>query len=109
MFAVLAALWAVYWVSCILFVIILDRRVRQRITVGGGDAPTVSARAVLGLIPAIVLAHVMYPAATIAASCRRRLSWRGIDYEVQGKDRVRRLNYTPYQATHDASRPESVL
>jgi cellulose synthase/poly-beta-1,6-N-acetylglucosamine synthase-like glycosyltransferase len=107
--AFLATLWAVYWSSCILWVMLLDRRVRQRLTASGRDLPAVPAGVAWRLIPAIVLAHVMYPAAALAAGFRRRLSWRGIEYEVLGQDRVRRLNYVPFRAAPEPSRPESVL
>jgi len=109
MLALLAVLWAIYWITCIFWVMLLDHRVRQRLAASGRDLPAAPSGARWRLIPAIVLAHVMYPAAALAASLRRRLSWRGIEYEVLGRDRVRRLNYVPFRAAAGPSRPESVL
>ena len=95
-----------YWTSSFGCVAVLE------LTIAGGRGRAfrwVSLRAFLRAFPAILLTHVVYPVAMIRAYQRKRVSWRGVEYEVRGRQDVRLVEYRPFQLTAGQTLSESVI
>ncbi|NLF67641.1 MAG: glycosyltransferase family 2 protein [Candidatus Anammoximicrobium sp.] len=105
----LAALWGLYWVSSLIAVVAIDRRVCRILGSQGRDVPRPAPGTALRLLPGIVLAHVLSPLAVALIRFRRRVSWRGIEYEILDAERTRRLGYAPFCGPPAASTTRSVL
>jgi GT2 family glycosyltransferase len=108
LFAV-SSLWAVYWTSSLLAVVAVDRRVRRLLSDLGRDVPEPLPGTAARLLPAIGLAHVLSVLTVGSASFRHRVSWRGIEYEILGAKRIRRLNYAPFPPVSAGPATESVV
>jgi hypothetical protein len=66
-------------------------------------------RSLCRTFPAFLLTHIVYPVAMVQALGRKRISWRGVEYEVLGLQNVRLLEYRPFQAKSDQALTESVV
>ena len=51
------------------------------------------------LLPAIALTQLLYPLAVIACCLARVVHWRGIDYRILGRGKVRMIEYVPFGAS----------
>jgi hypothetical protein len=58
--------------------------------------------------PAAVIMHAIATCALIRAASISTFDWRGINYRIEGRDRLRMLGYSPYRPSHlDAIRAQS--
>ena len=97
-----------YWGSSLLSIAVTESAIRQ--TVGdNGEQVRWSAGAFLRLIPGMLLTQVAYPYALCGALFRRRISWRGVEYDVNGVNNVVMRNYHPYIDRKLVSAHESVV
>ena len=53
-------------------------------------------KGILSRILAAVALQAIYPFLAISVAFRRQVSWRGIDYRIEGNDKIKMLNYVPY-------------
>jgi cellulose synthase/poly-beta-1,6-N-acetylglucosamine synthase-like glycosyltransferase len=64
----------------------------------GGSTTWLSAKAILRLIPAIVLTQVVYTLALIGAQFARNVAWRGVRYHIGGSWDIRRMDDPSYDS-----------
>jgi cellulose synthase/poly-beta-1,6-N-acetylglucosamine synthase-like glycosyltransferase len=95
----------VYWIASIVSVAALELGVRRIARLNGLPNRWLHFATLIRLLPAIVLTHVVYTTDLIAACFCRRVSWRGIDYNILGKNHVRMVSYRPF---HDVSGSKSL-
>jgi hypothetical protein len=62
----------------------------------------------LKIVPATAVAVASSTYATLAAPFVRSIGWRGITYDILGRDRIRVRSYSPYQAQGTAA-PRSIV
>lgn len=98
---------ASYWLAMSLSVFALECAVRRILTLDQKDIRWFSGSKALSAVPGILLAHLVSLLAAFRATRRRTVNWRGIEYEIQGPDEVRMLNYKPYRGTSNPG--QSVL
>ncbi|MEO1972299.1 MAG: hypothetical protein ABGX07_12130 [Pirellulaceae bacterium] len=63
----------------------------------------------VGFLPAMLLTHITYPYAFIGVYWKRRVSWRGIEYDVLGYSDIHMRGYRPFVVANDASSTESII
>lgn len=56
----------------------------------------------------VAIAQVIYGVACLRAIFVRRITWRGIDYRLNGKREIERLNYEPFQTDEKAPQQVSI-
>ena len=81
----------------------------RRITSMNGERIVWQASVAYLLLPAMLLTQVVYPIALGRACYRRRVSWRGIEYDIRGVRDVLMLQYRPYRDAHELSATESIV
>ncbi|MFP6676374.1 MAG: glycosyltransferase family 2 protein [Pirellulaceae bacterium] len=96
-----------YWGTAILATIATEFAVR-RILRDNGDPVRWPLAAWVGFLPAMLLTHITYPYAFIGAYWKRRVSWRGIEYDVLGYSDIHMRGYRPFVVANDASSTESI-
>lgn len=95
-----------YWISSLSCVMLLEQAVyRGR----GKPFRWLTMRSLWRTFPAFLLTHVVYPVAMVLALRQKRISWRGVEYEVLGLHNVRLLEYRPFQAKSDQALTESTV
>ena len=88
---------AVYEWGLLQVVAIMDRRMRELVRARHEPVTRLAGKAHLRLLLALPLTQTVYAFAMISAMFRRRFSWRGIIYQVDGPWRIRMLGYRPYE------------
>ncbi len=61
------------------------------------------------LVPAVVLTQIIYPVIVCIAVLRRKISWRGIQYQIRGNEDVQLMNYQPFRGYSNVTNHESVI
>jgi cellulose synthase/poly-beta-1,6-N-acetylglucosamine synthase-like glycosyltransferase len=80
----------------------------RRILRDNGDPVRWPLAAWVGFLPAMLLTHITYPYAFIGAYWKRRVSWRGIEYDILGYSDIHMRGYRPFVVANDASSTESI-
>lgn len=62
------------------------------------DATGLTIGRAVRMLPAIALTQFLYPLAVIACCFARVVHWRGIDYRILGRGKVRMIEYVPFRA-----------
>jgi len=96
----------IYWSVAVLSTLAIETGMQRVLDNNQMKAKWINKEAIICFFPAIVLSHFVYFKALAGACIRTRVSWRGIEYQVNGINDVRRLNYQPYQSSienHDTS------
>lgn len=99
--AVVATAAAVaYWCACMGFTAAINHAVRGVVTRQGHSLPSPSSSVVdvWRHLAAVIDAHVVQLDSLIRATVCRKVSWRGIEYEVRGAEEVRMITYGHYAA-----------
>ncbi|MBA4018440.1 MAG: hypothetical protein C0483_14835 [Pirellula sp.] len=93
-----AAALALYWTNCLGLAMLLEAGVRHVAALNGQPRRWIGPRHLLRLFPAMVVTHFVYVADLLAACFCKRVSWRGVDYELLDDDnKVRLVAYRPYR------------
>jgi hypothetical protein len=98
-----------YWTANVGAAVALEIAARRIARLNGQPRQWVGTAALLKMYPAMFLTHFIYLVDLLAASFTRRVSWRGIDYAVLGKNNVRLISYFPYSETARAKSISSVI
>ena len=95
-----------YWISSLSCTTLLEL-----VHAGGRGRPFrwLTLQNLLRTFPAFLLTHVVYPVTMVQALGRKRISWRGVEYEVRGLQNVRLLEYRPFQAKSDQPFSQSII
>jgi hypothetical protein len=75
----------------------MEIAVRRIVRWQGGSTRWLSAKAILRLIPAIVLTQAVYTLALVGAQFARKVDWRGVCYQIDGRRAIHRLNDSFYE------------
>lgn len=85
-FAITAAAMALYWSASLAATLALEAGARRIARLNRQEQHWLGALTLAKFIPAIVLTHLVYAVDLIAACFFRRVSWRGVDYAILGKN-----------------------
>jgi hypothetical protein len=75
----------------------LERAVRRVLNLDEIETRWFSWSKALTALPSLILVHFVVLRAFVCSTWRRTISWRGIEYEIGGRDEVQMLNYSPFQ------------
>ena len=91
-----------YWVSAASATLTTEFAVR-RVLANNRDPARWPSLVWLAFMPALMLTHIVYPAALWGAYSKRKVSWRGVDYVIHGVNDVRMCDYEPFRRDGDTS------
>lgn len=100
---------AMYWGSSFLSIAATEWTIRRKVRENGEDIRWSFWSSTIQLWLAMLLTQIVYPFALSSALFRRRVSWRGVEYEIRGVGDILMRNYHPYSAAQDNSMSESVI
>lgn len=98
-----------YWGVAILSTIFIEFGMQAVLARNGVNAKWFNMWAGLYYFPAIVLSHLVYFTALTGATFCKKVSWRGIEYELYGNNRVRLVEYKPYKAPSGRENAKSIV
>ncbi len=90
---------AIYVVTQILCLVILESQVRGIVELKGEILPSFEAITVFKVLLALPLTQIVYALALTSAMFMRQVEWRGITYEIKGPWDIKLVKYQPYTAT----------
>jgi hypothetical protein len=88
---------AAYWCVTLLSMLALERAVRRVLNLDEIETGWFSWSKALTALPSLILVHFVVLRAFVCSTWRRTISWRGIEYEIGGRDEVQMLNYSPFR------------
>jgi len=100
------AIMLIYWGTAMASTLIIEKGIQHVLRRNEMKSGWMTTQAWIQFFPAIVLSHLVYFRALAGACFRTRVSWRGVDYQIDGVNEVQRLNYQPYESSienHDTS------
>jgi hypothetical protein len=97
-----------YWGGVVMSTLAIERGMQHVLQTNGVESSWMNAKAAMKLAPAMLLAHLVCLRMLAGVCWRNRVSWRGVEYEIQGKNEVRLLAYRPYVTVVDHAYMESV-
>ncbi len=100
---------ACFWGSSLATTLALESLVRRVVRAHGSTSSWMRPATVARLFPALVLTYLVFPCIFIGATLRRKVSWRGIQYEILGPRRVRMLSYQPIHVGPEIDANTSVV
>jgi len=86
---------AFYLINAALGLTIIEHRIRQMSRARGEEVPPVAPA--WKLLLAGALAQILQYFLLATVFCARRVSWRGVDYAIDGPRRLRLIQYRPYR------------
>jgi hypothetical protein len=87
----------------------IERPIRCLVRGRGETTVPLRAATVLKTLAAMPLALAVHTAGLVAASVARRVSWRGISYEIRGPHDIRLVAYHPFRPPEDTPRKASLI
>ncbi len=87
---------SVFWISNLATAAVLEHGMRRIVRLNGQCRPWLSPAVFFKLFPALLLTLAVYPLELVRAIFCRRVFWRGIEYEIIGRDQVRMVEYRPF-------------
>jgi len=87
---------AAFWIFNFATTAVLEHSMRRVTRLNGPSQRWLSPTVLYKLFPALLLTLVTYPYVLTRAVFCRRISWRGVEYEIIGRDRVRMIEYRPF-------------
>lgn len=106
----LAIGFTVFWIgACILPLVAFDYSMRRVAATWGKSIPPMSIGIMLKLPVLILFGYFTAIASVLPVFMARRMEWRGIIYEIQDAQRVRLLEYRPYQSCSQTLNPNASL
>lgn len=106
-FALLSA--AVYWLATLVSIIGLELSARKILASHNLETRWLSGTIAIRCFPSLLLAHLVVLRATVGAFFRKRIIWRGIEYEALGAEKCRMTAYQIFNQTSLEQPKESVL
>ena len=97
--AILGSGLAIYVVTQILCLIILESQVRGIVEQKGEILPLFDAFTVFKILLALPLTQIVYALALTSATFMQQVKWRGITYQIKGPWDIKLVKYQPYNAT----------
>jgi glycosyltransferase involved in cell wall biosynthesis len=107
--ALCVAVLVAYWMVSLAAASCLEWAVRRVVSSYGGPRKWLTPAKLGKMFPAMLLTHAAYAYALAKALFRRRVSWRGVEYEIRGRGEVRLISYQPFAHTADAGPDRSVI
>lgn len=90
---------AIYVLTQILCLIILESQVRGIVKPKGEILPSIDAATAFKVLLALPLTQIVYTFALTSAMFMQQVKWRGITYQIKGPWDVKLVEYQPYTAT----------
>lgn len=90
---------AIYVVTQILCLAILEYKVRSTVQQKGETLPLIYANTIFKVLLALPLTQIVYALALTSAMCMRQVKWRGIAYQIKGPWDIKLVEYQPYTYT----------
>ncbi|WP_414624202.1 glycosyltransferase [Calothrix sp. CCY 0018] len=90
---------AIYVVTQILCLVILEYQVRGIVKLKGEILPSIDAATVFKVLLALPLTQMVYTFALTSAMFMQQVKWRGITYQIKGPWDIKLVEYQPYTAT----------
>jgi cellulose synthase/poly-beta-1,6-N-acetylglucosamine synthase-like glycosyltransferase len=90
---------AIYVVTQILCLVILESQVRGIVEQKGEILPSFGAITVFKILLALPLTQIVYALALTSAMFMRQVEWRGITYQIKGAWDIKLVEYQPYTST----------
>jgi hypothetical protein len=98
---------AIYIVTQILCIAILEFQVRRIVKRKGETLPLIGLNTILKVLLALPLTQVVYALALSKAIFMRQVEWRGITYQIKGPWDIKLVQYQPY--TYSEKPVESII
>lgn len=86
-----------YWGVTILSALVLEWTIRKALAVHEHDVEWFDWAKALSALPSLILVHFVVLRAFAFSVVRRRIRWRGINYEIGIRNDVRMLDYAPFR------------
>lgn len=93
----LAAALTIYFAGLLVLLAGLESSVRRVLATRGERTRWITPLTLLKIIGSVMVTQAVYPLALVSAMLLRRVSWRGIHYQVASPWEVRLLKYVPYR------------
>ncbi|MBE9214083.1 glycosyltransferase family 2 protein [Plectonema cf. radiosum LEGE 06105] len=87
---------AIYIVTQLLCLVILEYQVRGIFQQKGETVPSVDIRTIFKVLLALPLTQIVYSLALTSAMFMRQVEWRGITYQIKGPWDIKLVKYQPY-------------
>ncbi|NJM19771.1 MAG: glycosyltransferase family 2 protein [Richelia sp. SM1_7_0] len=87
---------AIYIVTQILCLVILEYKVRGIFQRKGETVPSIDVRTIFKVLLALPLTQIVYALALTEAMFIRQVEWRGITYQIKGPWDIKLVKYQPY-------------
>ncbi len=100
---------ACFWGSSFVATLGVEWLVRRVVRSQGGGCRWMHPGTLVRLFPALILAYLVFPCIFVGATLRRRVSWRGIQYEILGPRMVRMVAYRPMGVDSEIDANASVV
>jgi len=94
----LAAGLAIYFAGLLGMLVGLETSVRRIVAARGQRTRWLTPLTLLKIPGSVLVTQAVYPAALVAAMLLRRVSWRGVHYQVDSPWEIRLLRYAPYRS-----------
>jgi hypothetical protein len=107
--ALSGAALACFWATSLGTALAIELFVRRIVRHYGGQCRWLGPVAWLRLLPGIALTYLVFPGVFVAATFRRRVSWRGVHYEILGDKTFRMVAYQPIRMGPEADPHASVV
>jgi cellulose synthase/poly-beta-1,6-N-acetylglucosamine synthase-like glycosyltransferase len=105
----LAAGLAIYFAGLLAMLVGLETAVRRIVAARRQRTRWITPLTLLKIPGSVLVTQAVYPAALVAAMLLRRVSWRGVDYQVDSRWKIRLLQYAPYQSPKSSPEPDHSL
>ena len=99
---------AIYWGSSLASILLTERQMRRTTRELGQPISWPPFAGTLMILPAMLIIQCAYPIVLASAFLKRRIVWRGIEYDILGVGNVVMRNYHPYRENATAQ-TESVV
>ncbi len=100
---------ALFWGSSLVTTVTIEWLVRRVVRSYDGESRWLDGTKVAMLPLALILTYLVFPCLFVGASFRRKVAWRGIQYEILGGRAVRMIAYRPIGAVADMDANASVI
>jgi hypothetical protein len=98
-----------FWMTSLVTALAIELSVRRLVRGYGENCRWLGPAAWSRLLPAIALTYLVFPGVFLGATFRRRVAWRGIQYEILGAKTIRMVAYQPIRLGPDVDANASVV
>jgi len=100
---------AFFWVASLASTAAIELPVRRVVRRYGGACRWLSPAALARVFPALILTYLLYPCVFAWASLRKRVTWRGVEYDIARAGKVRMIHYQPIRLSLPTDANASVV